>query len=124
MGMVKTLTGTVCRHCRNPRRLSCRGLCWGCYNSPAVRAQYPPVERCQDANRRIARDLRNAGLRCKSCGCLKKSLYRTGQGVCCYKGGHAPRTVSPGRPGSWEKIEDMRERAAVGLDLFHPGDAR
>ena len=32
----------ICRHCGAKRAIRPRGLCWGCYYAPGVKALYPP----------------------------------------------------------------------------------
>lgn len=33
----------MCRHCRRVKSRKCRGLCWKCFGTPAVRGLYPAV---------------------------------------------------------------------------------
>lgn len=87
----------VCRHCGGRLRTRPRGLCFACYNTPAVRDLYP----CGGGDRR--------GLR-----------RGVGENV------DNPRTPVPTNhaPGTPEKQLVLAERAKAGEFLFHPLDRR
>lgn len=86
-----------CRHCRRKKANRSRGLCWGCFYDPTIRAKYPPQ------------------------GIRGEFGIRAHQGEAFYDTGRPIPTWSP--PGSDRKIEVMRKRAERRQDLFHPLDA-
>lgn len=81
-----------CRHCSssNVRR---RGLCWRCYDTPAIRRQYESTSPL---------GLRRPEIRGRV---------------------RPPRRPTDARPGSAEKVEVLCERAAARVGLWHPRDA-
>jgi hypothetical protein len=83
----------LCRHCGMRAVNRARKLCWVCYQTPEVRELYP----CTSMFAR--RGLDNAGRRRRP---------------------PAPTQALPGTP---EKIAVLRERASMGLELWHPADA-
>ena len=85
-----------CRHCRERKRLYSRGLCHGCFFSPAVRMLHPPAS---------------------------KFGYR-GVGARTPPGAPLPAEPTTALPRSEEKIVVMEGRAERGEQLFHPLDAR
>jgi hypothetical protein len=83
-----------CVHCgrvggmRKPR-----GLCWKCYDSPEIRAKYPPTAPQSNPNRVVSPTPPLAD----------------------------NPTDAP--PGSTEKVIVMEERVRNGRHIHHPGDA-
>lgn len=73
-----------------------RGLCWGCYEDPAVRVLFPPVSR-YGRRGSGAGQLRSNGLAAEPC---------------------------PYPVGSAEQLQVLALRAKAGVELFHPGDNR
>ncbi len=85
----------TCRHCERHNVNRPRGLCWSCYYTPGVKEMYPST-----------------------------SKYAR-RGVGNLSGGHeAPAAPTTADPGSPEKQDVLAERAAAGLSLWHPFDAR
>jgi hypothetical protein len=84
-----------CAHCGETGvKLSARGLCYVCYNTPAIRHAYP----------------RQNG-----------STLRRGVGE--GNGPRSlPAVATATRPGSEAKIAELERRAAAGLELWHPED--
>lgn len=83
-----------CRHCRNPKATRPRGLCWTCYQSPAIRAAYPSTSPL--GRRSPVRDECDAVL---------------------------PTEPTDALPATEAKVVVMGERALMGCGLFHPLDA-
>lgn len=123
--------GTLCLHCRDPRRIVCRGLCFSCY--PLHRHQYP---------RRKAGRRGTGASCCQRCGRAKVHV----SGLCepCYgryRALYATRQPSPGLPDEDEaaeptllptptdvmpgpaKVEVLARRVANGERLWNPRDA-
>lgn len=72
-----------------------RGMCWVCYYTPGLRASFPSAHsRAPDAPEDFTGEAPDAPAPC------------------------------PWPPGSEGKKECLRERAAGGVSLFHPGDRR
>jgi hypothetical protein len=82
-----------CRHCLARRANKHRGLCWTCYNLPAVREQYPSESKY--ARQGVGNVYRNAPL---------------------------PAERTDACPGTEAKILAMIERAARREQLFRPDD--
>lgn len=84
----------LCRHCAH-YVISCpRGLCWTCYQSPEIRAQYPST-----------------------------SKYGA-KGVPDFDGAAPlPIAGTLARPGSEAKLLVLMERCRAGQALVHPEDA-
>lgn len=85
----------ICRHCKKFKVSRPRGLCYGCSKHPEIRALYPSVYEKNRGNRGV-------------------------EDFC----GQAPLPAVPtgARPGSPEKIEVLKSRAAVRQALHHPAD--
>lgn len=83
-----------CRHCSVLPCNRPRGLCWGCYYSPGVADLYPPT-----------------------------SKYAR-RGVTNFSGAAALGEPTRALPGTPEKVAVMEGRAAAGLSIFHPLDAK
>lgn len=83
----------VCRHCSRDRANRSRGLCWACFERPAVRAKYAPAR------------------------------HRRGAAPDFYGRAPLPESPTDAAPGSPEKVAVMAERASRGRALFHPRDA-
>ena len=71
-----------------------RGLCWRCYHSPEVRAAYP---------------VKRAGCNSRGVGNGNATLPPP-----------SPTAVLPGP----DKVAVLEQRAAAGLCLWHPRDAK
>lgn len=84
----------LCRHCRSRKANRSRGLCWTCYYTPGLRDLYPPASR-------------HYGCRLVDDFCRPALLPE-------------PTDELPGP----DKVPVLEERAARGLALFHPEDAR
>lgn len=82
----------MCRHCGKGRVTRPNGLCWRCYYTPGVREQYPPASKF-----------------------ARRGWLPTGAGP-------LPPEPTAARPGSPEKVAVMEWRAAMGFQLWHPGD--
>lgn len=87
--------GKVCCHCKNNIVNRPRGLCWTCYYKPGVRDLYPSSSKY--ARRGVGNFSRIPPLPA------------------------VPTLESPGTEG---KLKVMEKRAAAGLQIFHPTDAR
>ena len=87
--------GEPCRHCKTGKVCRSRRLCSTCYFTPGVKELYP-VKNCKANYRGSTEDFNGAA-----------------------KPPDAPTNAIPGSP---EKIEVLRERAAQGMGLFHAGD--
>jgi hypothetical protein len=88
----------VCRSCAKVLPMKRRGLCWGCFYKPDVRAQYPS---------------------------LSKYAQRTAHGEVPDSDDDAgppdaPTGEKPGTPG---KVAVLESRASRRWQLWHPGDA-
>jgi hypothetical protein len=81
-----------CAHCKRPRVIRARRLCYPCYNREPIRTRYP----CQTQDGRGLPDF---------CGRYKMAT--------------APTHAEPGSP---EKIAVLEHRAQSGEQLFHPAD--
>lgn len=133
-----------CLHCRvragRVGRNASRGLCNVCYWDPAIREKYPKGKR---ARRPVSGECRNCGetRRFKSrglCGtCYDILEVRAAfpahagpnkghgyEGLRKRPGRRLPARPTKALPGTAEKVEVMRLRAAKGEQLFHPKDAR
>lgn len=88
------MTRSMCRHCGVRPVNRPRGLCWADYYRPGVRDLYPSTSKY--ATRGVGNGCRNAPL---------------------------PATPTAARPGTPEKLAVIKERASLGLALFHPDDA-
>jgi hypothetical protein len=87
--------GAVCRHCHKNRVARPRGLCQKCFYAPGVRDLYP----------------------------LSGSKFaRRGHG--CEPTGRLADEPTTHKPGTAEKAAVLQARAAAGVSLFHPHDAR
>jgi hypothetical protein len=83
-----------CRHCGRRPISRPRGLCWGCYYTPSVRACYPSTSKfarrgIDDFNGRVA----------------------------------LPSEATGARPGTGEKVAILEQRARLHQALWHPKDA-
>ncbi len=85
-----------CRHCSRPKVNRPRGLCWDCYYAPGVRDQYPVVDMA--SNRRG---------------------HSNGYRVTAIA--DEPTTTLP---GTAERLAVLEQRAASGMSLWHPRDAK
>lgn len=86
----------LCRHCKVKRVNRHRGLCWTCYHTPSIRQAY-----------------------------ATDSTYgQIGHGADVAGGYALPDRPTDTIPGSEERIRVLQERAAQGVSLFHPADAR
>jgi hypothetical protein len=85
----------VCRHCKRNTVCRPRGLCWTCWFWPGVRERYGPVNKFGN---------RGSGL--------------------CAAGRKLPAVPTTALPGTSTKMVVMMHRAAAGVVLFHPEDAR
>jgi hypothetical protein len=83
----------LCRHCQRGRICRPRGLCWSCYDTPAISSRYPSTHK--HGRRGVANGYKNAP---------------------------PPRRPTCAAPGSPEKVRIMVERAARGEALWHPLD--
>jgi hypothetical protein len=83
-----------CRHCGAKEATRPKGLCWGCYYDPAVKALYPTTSKY--ANKGIW------------AGVNKESVV--------------PPAPTDSLPGSGEKVDVMGARVARGESAFHPQD--
>jgi hypothetical protein len=86
---------TTCLHCNKPAARHGRGLCQRCYKKRAIRALFPA------GNSRL-------GLWAGPLPAAREAAFR-------------PTAHLPGTEG---KVAVMAARAAAGLPLFHPDDAR
>lgn len=84
-----------CRHCCKVAATRPRGLCWTCYYAPGVKELYPSTS--------------------------KYASRGHGNGPSSSPLADSPTTAAP---GTAEKIAVMEQRAAAGLAIFHPADAR
>lgn len=86
---------TICRHCNRKKVNRPRGLCWSCYYTLGVRELYPSTS---------------------------KYAYR---GVGNLTGVRMlPTKPTDALPGSEEKVRVLEQRAAAGVVLWHPDDAK
>jgi len=83
-----------CRHCGKKTVNRPRGLCWTCYYTAEVRTLYPGT-----TSKFGRRGIDHAGRR---------------------RPAPAPTQALPGSP---QKIAVLRERASLGLELWHSDDA-
>jgi hypothetical protein len=83
-----------CRHCGQNEATRPKGLCWGCYYDPTVKALYPTTSKY--ANQGIW-----AGVNRES---------------------SPPLRPTDALPGSGEKVDEMVARVARGESAFHPQD--
>lgn len=84
----------LCRHCHRLPPSRPRGLCWSCYYAPGIRDRY-------------------------------KSESKFGnRGFGNHNKAEPPLPAEPTRapPGTPEKMDVMRDRAARGEAIFHPDD--
>jgi hypothetical protein len=86
----------VCRHCARCAATRPRGLCWACFNDPAVRVLYP----------------------------THPTLGRTGVGLSSARSRELPAEPTAAPPGTDDKMAVLEQRAAEGVCLWHPADAR
>jgi hypothetical protein len=89
-------TYTHCRHCKRPVREAKavrRGLCWGCRQSPDIRALHPPPW----------------------------TIF-AGRPVTGFSSQAALGEPTEAMPGTPEKVAVLEARAAAGLSLWHPED--
>lgn len=84
----------LCRHCGQVKANRPRGLCWSCYYTPGVRAQYPSTSKF--ARRGLDDFNGNVALSPEPTQAL---------------------------PGSAEKVAILEERARLRQALWHPLDA-
>jgi hypothetical protein len=84
----------LCRHCGRNRVNRPRGLCWSCYYTPGLRAQYPSTSKFAQ---RGLDDFNGPAL--------------------------LPPRPTGARPGSPEKVAILQQRAQMRLSLWHPEDA-
>jgi hypothetical protein len=84
----------LCRHCRVRPVNRPRGLCWGCYYTPAIRERYPSTSK-------FAR---------RGTGNIKGSAP-------------LPQVPTAALPGTPEKVAALADRAKNGQTLWHPLDA-
>jgi hypothetical protein len=84
----------LCRNCQNVKSNRPRGLCWSCYYTPGVRAQFPSTSKF------ARRGVGNFNSRTKLPPCPTHAL-----------------------PGTPEKVAVLQERALLGVSLWHPLDA-
>lgn len=92
----------LCRHCGRLPDWRPRGLCFGCYYDPAIRALYP-VGSLDPATAKF----------------VPRSLTLGGSG-----GGDLPTEATAAPPGSVAKMKVMRARLRQGVRLDHPDDNR
>jgi hypothetical protein len=84
----------LCRNCQKVNSNRPRGLCWSCYYTPGVRDRYPSTSKFG------RRGVGNVNNRAKLPPC--------------------PTHAFPGTP---EKVAVLKERALLGVSLWHPLDA-
>jgi hypothetical protein len=84
----------LCRNCQRVPSNRPRGLCWSCYYKPGVREKFPSTSKYAQRN---FGDFNGGG------GALPE-----------------PTAAPPGTP---DKVEILRARAALGQSLWHPADA-
>lgn len=84
----------ICRHCRRKPACRPRGLCWSCYYDETIRGQYQ-----------------------------SQVAIGSGLGSGLATGSRPlPPFSTPARQGSTEKVACLAERAAAGVELWHPED--
>ena len=93
----------ACRHCLRRKGTEARGLCRACHGEPGIRVRYPAGA---PGVRLVPRE--------------------EGEDPVPDFCGWAPPPPRPtaARPGSAAKLAVMGERARLGVQLFHPDDAR
>ena len=87
-----------CRHCRRHVAWKARGLCGRCFYHEHIRNLYPPGRDCVSTQR--------------------------GPGWQPGSGREGPPEPTAAEPGTPEKMAELERRAALGLSLWHAGDAR
>lgn len=87
---------THCRHCTRHKATRSRGLCFGCFITPEVKALYPPST---------------------------SAFNNRGLGHAGFCAAPLPAEPTDALPGTPEKIAVMKARAARGERVFHPRDA-
>jgi hypothetical protein len=85
----------LCIHCKKYKETRPRHLCRKCHQEPSIRAQYPPVSA---HGRRMARFTNEVGPR------------------------PLPRKGTSALPGSEQKILELQQRVALGLNPWSPLD--
>lgn len=88
-----TPTRPVCRHCRRGTANRARGLCWGCYQDPGVRALYPSTS--------------------------KYAVRGLGNGNRAAPPAAQPTSMPA---GTLARMREYRRRLLRGESLHHPGD--